>query len=97
MKKKRRKKMIIIKTNRDKVRHTCIEQNWYTGGTCEQYENLLYNMCDFRVSQTEETIKAIATDIFEHSSNFGPEYTDEEHINNIAFYILNDCCTYFMN
>jgi hypothetical protein len=54
-------------------------------------------MCDFEISHTEESIKAIAEDIFNHSVGFDTDYSREEHINNIAFYILNDCCTYFMN
>ena len=27
------------------VRHVCIKNNWYTHGTCQQYENML-NMVD---------------------------------------------------
>jgi hypothetical protein len=89
--------MITIKTDAGKVRSTCIRQDWYTRGNNEEYSHLLNDMCDFEISHTEESIKAIAEDIFNHSVGFDTDYSREEHIDNIAFYILNDCCTYFIN
>lgn len=88
--------MMTIKTDMNKVRTTCIRQNWYTRGNNEEYSHLLNDMCAFEISQTEESIKAIAEDIFEHSK-LDNCITKEEHISTIAFYILNDCCTYWLN
>lgn len=81
----------------DKVRKTCIANNWYTNGTIKDYDNLLINMCDWDINHTEKSIREIATDIYYHSSNFDNSYTADEHIDNISYYILNDCCALFIS
>ena len=53
-------------------------------------------MCDWDIEQTEESIRDIARDIYEHSTGLDMFFSKNEHIDNIAFYILNDCCTYFI-
>lgn len=89
--------MITIRTDMTKVRKTCINNDWYTRGNNEEYSYLLNDMCDWDIEQTEESIRDIARNIYEHSTGFDMCYSKNEHIDNIAFYILNDCCTYFMN
>lgn len=88
-----------IRINGDKVRATCIKQNWYTMGTCEEYENLLNNLCD-KDTATDEDIMAVVYDIAEHTNldklcrEYGTGETDV--VENIAFYIYNDCLTTFI-
>ena len=88
--------MITIRTDMKKVKKTCIKNDWYTRGNKEEYSHLLNDMCDWDIEQTEESIRDIARDIYEHSTGFDMCYSKNEHIDNIAFYILNDCCTYFI-
>lgn len=56
-----------VRINSDKVRETCIKQNWYTQGTCKEYENLLYNLCD-KNNATDEDVMAVIYDIAEHTN-----------------------------
>lgn len=85
--------------NSDKVRHTCINQNWYTIGTCEEYENLLNNLCD-KDNATDEEVMTVVYDIAKHTNldRICREYGtgEAEVIENIAFYIYNDCLTTFI-
>lgn len=74
------------------VRHACIENNWYTRGTCEEYENML-NMVE-KCYPTDALIFYVAEDIFEHSNQ---DYwirdgglTKEEAIESIMFVLAND-------
>ena len=87
---------MTIKTNMSKVRKMCIENGWYTRGTNADYDNLLLNMCDWDIDQTEASIIEIARDIFNHSTGFDMRYSINEQLSNISFYILNDCCTFFI-
>ena len=88
---------ITIRINSSKVRKMCIINDWYTKGTNSEYTHLLNDMCDFDIEQTIDSIKDIATNIYNHSTGFDGCYSINEHIDNIIFYILNDCCTYFAN
>lgn len=88
-----------VRINDDKVRATCIKQNWYTMGTCEEYENLLLNLC--KDNATDEDVMAVVYDIAEHTNldricrDYGS--SEQEVIENIAFYIFNDCLTTFID
>lgn len=62
--------MTICRTiNRDKVRQYCIENNYYTCGDCEEYEQMLDKCSNYDSSNcaTDEEILDIARDIWEHS------------------------------
>lgn len=80
---------IIVKTNASMIRSLCIKQNWYTDGTCRQYDNLL-SYCDDHMALDEEALDFIAWDIYNHSTNFDYSYSGEENVENIKHYILND-------
>lgn len=70
------------------LRGLCIEKNWYTCGTCKEYDNLL-SMAD-RENITTDDIVEIATDIMEHSK-IHPDYT----FTDIMFDVAERCATYF--
>ena len=88
-----------VRIESDKVRVTCIKQNWYTMGSCEAYENLLLNLCD-KEDASDDDIMAVVNDIAEHtniikmSKDYGLDSVAV--IENIAFYIYNDCITTFI-
>lgn len=86
---------MVIKMDRNKVVSTCISNGWYKKGCCRDYE-LMLDMCSWDIDQTEESIKKVATDIFEHSTGFDLDCSDDEHISNIAFILLNHCCSFFL-
>lgn len=69
------------------VRKVCIENNWYTNGDCEAYDNMLSFVNSLEYASTDD-LETIATDIKEHSN------TDYE-ITNIMFVIANECCITF--
>lgn len=45
------------------VRSVCVEHNYYTRGSNDDYENM-FEMCGY---VTPDTLEAIATDIYNHS------------------------------
>ena len=65
------KTMGIIKEIRtlstESIRNLCIKMNWYTKGTCAEYDELL-RMCD-RENVTVKEVHAIALNIMEHSAD----------------------------
>ena len=75
----------------DDLRALCIRNNYYTGGTCEEYENLFNRLkvgtCSLR-NLTTEALAEIATDIKEHSN------TDHE-ITDIMYELARACTTCF--
>ena len=74
------------------VRHVCIKNNWYTHGTCEEYENMLKMVNDYYPSDLR--IYFVAQDIFEHSNKSywldGGGLTETEAIESIMFVLAND-------
>lgn len=72
----------------DDLRALCIRNNYYTRGTCEEYENLFARLkngaCNLR-NLTTEALAEIATDIKEHS--------DTEHDVPAIMWELNRACT----
>lgn len=52
------------------VRALCIEKNFYTGGDCEEYDNLaqlIYSWEDEEQDITAEMLQVVAEDILSHS------------------------------
>ena len=88
---------MIIKMDRIKVVEICIANEWYKRGSLAEYAFML-DMCDWDIDQTEESIKGIARNIFEHS--FEKVYNIEYYISdirNIASILLNNCCHFFLS
>lgn len=93
---------VVRKIGRDKVRNLCIRRNFYTRGTNEDYENLLYVLLPKEtVTLTDELLVAVVDDIFKHSEVYGEDglmerfgYDIEEGVAAlIANLILNECTT----
>lgn len=76
-----------------KVRNMCVKNDYYTRGTCEEYENM-FNMCRVE-NATTDIIEGIAYDILVHSDihdlkeKFG--CLTCELVSNIMFELINDC------
>lgn len=68
------------------LRRLCIQNNWYTNGTQEEYGMLLYSLTVG--DMTTARIGIIAEDIKKHSN------TDEE-VTSIMFEIARVCRTFF--
>lgn len=58
------------------LRSLCIKNNWYTGGNNAEYEHLLIDLADHKMSLTTADIIEIAEDIAEHS-NLGGDWEIE--------------------
>ena len=75
-----------------KLRAICIEHDWYTRGTNEEYGRLfdkLTDCCGCPEHLTTEKLVEIAEDIWEHS-----EITDYT-IETVLFALARACFTYF--
>lgn len=75
-----------------KLRSLCIEHDWYTHGTNEEYGRLfdrLYDCCGCPENLTTDKLVEIATDIYDHS-----EITDYT-IEAILFELARACYSYF--
>lgn len=74
----------------DDVQTMCIEHNWYTFGTDEDYINMLDSIRN-RKKITVNFIYEIACDIFIHSDlrDWGEDINSV--IENLMCYIINDC------
>lgn len=76
------------------LRRVCIENNWYTRGTNEEYGKLfdrLRDNCGFAENLTTEKLVEIATDIWEHSE-MPRGYTLET----VLFELGRNCYTNFV-
>ncbi|MGL6198610.1 MAG: hypothetical protein ACRC3H_06705 [Lachnospiraceae bacterium] len=69
------------------LRHLCIERNWYTCGTNEEYENL-FDMVDKETLTTDDIVE-ITQDIIDHS-----EISTEEEFEDVAFEVLQITTTF---
>lgn len=78
---------IVRRMNADKVRAYCIENELYTCGTSEEYQQM-FQMCD--EAQTDEQFIEIAKSIYEHSD---VEWLNEQGtgIECVALGLLNRC------
>ena len=75
-----------------KLRAVCIQQDWYTRGTNEEYSNLFSKLHDedgCPENMTTEKLAEIAADIMAHSEI--SDYT----ITSVMFVLARACNTYF--
>lgn len=82
------------------LRSLCIRENWYTGGTVDEYSKLL--SMTKRENITTDDIVEMATDIIGHSDaavekymNFGGLDFDEVYAH-VMFLIAEICYSYFV-
>lgn len=72
------------------LRALCVRQDWYTGGTVEEYEHLLLDLADNKENITTADIVEIAYDIINHSSNIA-----EDEITSVMFAVGEIANTFF--
>lgn len=83
-----------------RLRALCIKEDWYTGGTNEEYAVLL-DMAQ-REGITTDDIVEMATDIYEHSEEAmnrlkrAAGYDGGECLKHIMYCIAEKCVTFFM-
>ena len=79
------------------LRALCIRENWYTGGTNEEYANLM-DMTKTENITTDDIVE-IATDIIEHSetakANFEKSTGGENFYLHVMFLVAESCNTFF--
>ena len=82
-----------------KLRQLCIDLNYYTCGTCEEYQNLFDMASEIRgfneyltEEKVVEVLGKLAEDIVQHSD---PEDADEDSFAFIMSAIDNKCITRF--
>lgn len=76
------------------IRKACIENEWYTKGTNEEYSALMDSVLGVPDITTERLLK-IAMDILEHSE-MNRDYTDEhEFVCDIMFKLAQECVSVF--
>lgn len=81
------------------LRALCIAEDWYTGGTNEEYANLL-GMTD-KDNITTDDIVEMATDIIEHSRTAMNRYKENAGLTlgecyaHVMFLIAERCITHF--
>lgn len=79
------------------LRGLCIREDWYTGGTLRDYDNLM-SMTE-KENITTDDIVEIATDIIEHSetakAKFEKASGGEDFYLHVMFLIAEACNTYF--
>ena len=74
------------------IRKLCIEKNWFTEGTNEEYSELLnYGAYPHKNITTDDLVE-MATLILEHSEK---EYISDYAITDIMWSLANICHTYF--
>lgn len=78
----------IRKISAEGLRGLCISKNWYTRGTCKEYEHLLYGLAEEKQNITTDDIVEIAEDIMEHSST-------EHTLEGICFEVARIAITFF--
>lgn len=75
-----------------KLRQLCIAENWYTKGTNQEYEHLLYDLTHRgRENMTTEDIQAVAQDIMDHTDPSAGDYD----LCAIAFNVAGICVSMF--
>lgn len=79
------------------LRALCIREDWYTGGTNEEYYNLM-QMTE-RENITTDDIVEIATDIIEHSERakqaFERASGGEDFYLHVMYLVAEACYTFF--
>ena len=88
----------IKRIDTDKLRHICINNNWYTFGSNADYINM-FKMCEKDNISTNQLYK-ITKDIYEHTdvesaiNGCDSSYSDDENILNMMIYV-NDASYVF--
>lgn len=72
------------------LRALCVQQDWYTGGTVEEYEHLLLDLADNKENITTADIVEIAYDIINHSNNI-----TEDEVTSVMFAVGEIANTFF--
>ena len=85
------RKLISKRLDKSDVRQVCINHNYYTAGTCEEYAEM-FKMLDYETPLAKHNItpyrlQLIATDIKEHSVT---NDTVEDIMENLVVHIR--CC-----
>lgn len=79
------------------LRALCIEENWYTGGTNEEYYNLMTKTEKENI--TTDDIVEIAGDIVEHSETARKQFEQstggEDFYLHVMYLIGRKCYTFF--
>lgn len=87
----------IRKLSSSELRALCIEQDWYTGGTNEEYYNLM-SMTE-KENITTDDIVEIATDIIEHSDTAKVKFEKlsggEDFYTHVMYLIAEASYTFF--
>ena len=90
------KELRMIKA--DKVRRMCIQGNYYTCGTCEEY-NEMFNLCE-TMNPTTDIYQVIANNIIEHSDieeiALMTGLTKHEMVKSVMWELINDCTTVYI-
>ena len=82
----------IRKADAYKIRQLCIDKNWFTAGTNEEYSNLLkYGFSEIAI--TSDELVEMATLIFEHSE---PEYLQDYEYTDVMCALAQCCYSYFV-
>ena len=67
----------------------CINNNFYTNGDCEEYDNMLTYANNVKRATTK-VVEKIATDIKEHSDT-------ESQVIDIMYKLINECCITYID
>ena len=82
----------IRKANAYDIRKLCIQRNWFTNGTNEEYGDLLnYGFNEILI--TSDELVEMATLILEHSE---PQYLSDYEFTDIMCALSNCCYSYFV-
>lgn len=84
----------IRRISADNLRALCISMNWYTRGTCSDYDHLLIDMADSKDNLTTADIIEIAEDIAAHS-NLDDVCPEDDIIASIAYEVASISTTCF--
>lgn len=77
----------------ENLRSLCIRRNWYTRGTCEDYENLFNRLRDENLNPihvSTEVLYDLAQDIMAHS-----KIEDDYGITDVMYELATSCYVYF--
>lgn len=79
------------------VRQFCISNAFYTMGSSENYNHLLFDLCDKCENVTTPWLQEIATNIYDHTeAKYFPGMSPNTAIASIMFGLVRECCyTYF--
>lgn len=80
------------------VRSLCIEHDYYTAGTCEEY-TAMFDLCRTE-NPTTQDFEEIALNIYSHSNTRKMKQSTgldaKELIKCIVFELINDCTTVYI-